>query len=126
MFDFKKELHKVLDPLKRDVVYVGTDAYIRLGDVRVKVQIITTSTYRHYDAVRLTAINRTDGEIDKSVIEFLELWGMLPTTNPNFRGGVAPHIWDDTHRPGWYVSAPSPAQYKILTKEVEKYVSVFE
>lgn len=125
----EKELHKIIDPLKRDALYVGGSAYIRLGDVKIRAEIIEGGVSRHYDALRLTAMNRTEGKVDVNVIRFLDLWGRLPTTNPNFQGGVAPHIWEDhlptSVRVAWYVAAPSAAQYKLLTKEVEKYIAVF-
>ena len=123
---FEKELRKIIEPLKLGAVYVGgKTAYIPLPDVKIRVDLYNTFSRDNYDALMLRAVNAKTGEVDTNVVKFANLFGKKPTTNPNFRDGIYPHIWID-REVDWYVYHPTAEDYKRLTKEVEAYISIFE
>ena len=39
-------------------------------DIRVKFEFVSTNISKHYDAMRATVINRTEGEIDTNLFLF--------------------------------------------------------
>lgn len=121
----KAEVQKIVRPLAMGEVYVGNSAYIKLGDVKIRVDLYNAFSRDNYDALMLRAVNAKTGEVDTNVVKFANLFGKKPTTNPNFRDGIYPHIWVD-REVDWYVYHPTSEDYKRLTKEVEAYISIFE
>ena len=64
-------------------------------DLRVRIQFISTHISGQYDALKLTVLNRINGPVDIQVLKLGDILGKKPIPgNPNFREGVAPHIWD--------------------------------
>jgi len=92
---------------------------------RAKIQFISTNIASHYDTLRLTILNRKDGEVDNLLLRFSDLLGKKMTTNPNFRDGIMPYIWDNYGKVGWYVYQPTQRDYAALTAEVSEYLEVF-
>lgn len=121
----KAEVQKIVRPLAMGEVFVGNSAYIKLGDVKIRVDLYNAFSRDNYDALMLRAVNAKTGEVDTNVVKFANLFGKKPTTNPNFRDGIYPHIWVD-REVDWYVYHPTSEDYKRLTKEVEAYISIFE
>lgn len=126
---FEQELRKLFDhdAAFADVKFVGNTCYGRLNDnIRVKINFQTGITADNYDRLKVTLLNRSEGPIDSMVIRFHDLWGNKPTSNPNFREGVSPHIWDDCGKTGWYVYKPTKTDYRQLSEAVGTYLSVFQ
>lgn len=122
---FEKELRKVIEPLKLGAAYVGgKSAYISLGDVKIRVDFNYSHVFNNYDELLVKVINKKDGAVDVITIKFRDVWGKRPTTNPNFRDGVFPHIWVDREA-DWYVYHPTASDYEILTNEVKKLVDIY-
>ena len=95
-------------------------------DLRVRAEFVTTGVARHYDAVKLTVLNRVNGPVDTFKLDLLDLWGKKPVpNNPNFPQGVAPHIWEDCVRCEWYAYRPTAADYRILRKAADSYLNTF-
>jgi len=125
---FEQELRKLASQLSmlEDVRFVGRACYGRVSEnIRAKLQFVTMGHADHYEALQVTLINNTEGEIDRSVIRLKELWGMLPTDNPNFPQGVAPHIWTYSGKSEWYAAQPGPAEYEALAEGVDGYFVMF-
>lgn len=102
---FEQELRKIVSPSYPDAAYVGRACYVRVSEMnRAKVQFISTYIANQYDALRLTILNRDEGAVDNLVLRFSDLLGKKHTSNPNFRDGVIPHLWDDCGR------VPRPTQ----------------
>ena len=89
----------------------GRTCFGTLGkDLRVRIQFVSTHISGEYDALKLTVLNRTDGPVDTQVLKLKDLLGKKPVPgNPNFRGGVVPHIWDDYGKFEWYAYRPTAA-----------------
>ena len=105
----------------------GRACFGSLGkDLRVRAQFVSTHISGEYDALKLTVLNRTDGPVDTQVLKLKDLLGKKPVPgNPNFRSGVAPHIWDDYGKFEWYAYRPTNADYETIRKAVKQYLDVF-
>lgn len=126
---FEQELQKLFghDAVFADTRFVGNACYGRLTDnIRVKINFQTGGTAGHYDRLKVTLLNRNEGPIDSMVLRFQDLWGIKQTSNPNFREGVSPYIWDDYGKTGWYVYKPTKTDYRQLSEAVGSYLSVFQ
>lgn len=95
-------------------------------DLRVRIQFISTHISGQYDALKLTVLNRINGPVDTQVITLKDLLGKktIPS-NPNFREGVAPHIWDNYGKLEWYAYRPTDADYETIRQAVSRYLDVF-
>ena len=124
---FEQELRKIVSPNYPDATYVGRACYVRLSERnRAKIQFISTHIASQYDALRLTILNRDEGAVDNLVLRFSDLLGKKHTSNPNFRDGVIPHLWDDCGKVAWYVYQPSSRDYQELSDAVGSYLEVFQ
>ena len=127
MTAFEQELRKIVSPRYPDATYVGRACYVRLSEMnRAKIQFISTHIASQYDALRLTILNRDEGAVDNLVLRFSDLLGKKHTSNPNFRDGVIPHLWDDCGKVAWYVYQPSSRDYQELSDAVGSYLEVFQ
>ena len=126
MNDFERELRKVVEPIHLDTTYAGRACYVSLGEYnRAKLQFVAMHIASQYDALKMTILNRREGEVDTLVLRFMDLWGKKQTNNPNFKDGVHPHLWDDGGQLQWYVWKPSEKDYKELSGAVNEYLEVF-
>ena len=95
-------------------------------DLRVRAQFIPSGYADHYDALKITVLNRTDGPVDTLVLKLKDLLGMKPVPgNPYFPNGVAPHIWLDQGKPEWYAFQPTAADYDTIRQAAKQYLDVF-
>ena len=124
---FEQELRKIVGAEYPDATFVGRACYVRLSDMnRAKIQFISTGIASHYDTLRLTVLNRQEGEVDNLLLRFSDLLGKKMVNNPNFRDGVIPHIWDDYGKVDWYVYNPNSRDYQKLIDAVSDYLEVFQ
>ena len=105
----------------------GRACFGSLGkDLRVRAEFVSTHISGEYDALKLTVLNRTDGPVNTQVLKLKDLLGKKPVPdNPNFRSGVAPHIWDDYGKFEWYAYRPNDADYETIRQAAEQYLGVF-
>lgn len=126
---FERELGRVFGDgqVIRDPTYSGRACLGTLGkDLRVRAQFITTGYADHYDALKITVLNRTDGPVDTLVLKLKDLLGKKSVPgNPNFREGVSPHIWDNYGKQEWYTYHPTAADYEVIRQAAKQYLDVF-
>ena len=126
---FEQELQKLFGDGKiiDDPAYSGRSCYGTLGkDLRVRAQFITTRVSDEYDALKLTVLNRTEGQVDAMILRLKDLLGKKPVPgNPNFPNGVSPYIWNDYGKLEWYAFHPTPADYETIRQAAEQYLDVF-
>ena len=116
---YEQELRKIIGEQYPDATYVGRVCYVRLSDMnRAKIQFVTGSVANQYNALQLTILNRSEGQVDTLRLRFSDLLGTKVTSNPNFRNGVDPHIWDDYGKVDWYVYHPTRQDYEKLSNAV--------
>lgn len=95
-------------------------------DLRVRVQFVSTHISGEYDALKLAVLNRTGGPVDTQILKLEDLLGKKPVPgNPNFRGGVTPHIWDCYGKLEWYAYRPTNADYETIRQAASQYLNVF-
>ena len=100
-------------------VFAGRACYLDLGgDNRAKLIFTTMGHADHYEALKVTVLNRMDGEVDALVFRFGDIWGAKPVRNPNFPSGVKPHIWSDGGSHDWYIYLPTDADFRQLAAAV--------
>ena len=126
---FEQELRKLFGDgeIIRSPSFTGRACLGTLGkDLRVRAQFVTSVYADHYDTLKITILNRTDGPVDTLTLKFKDLLGMKPVpNNPNFRDGVAPHIWNYNGKVEWYAYRPTAADYQVIRQAVGEYLSVF-
>jgi hypothetical protein len=125
---FEKELRKLIGQSNAlaDTCYIGRACYGRVSDnIRVKLQFVTMGTHEHYEALKATLINNTEGEIDRNTIPFLDIWGNQSVNSPYLQDGVSPHIWKGDKDYEWYGYQPTPADYETLADSVDDYLEMF-
>ena len=105
----------------------GQNCYGTLDrELRVRIQFISSHISGEYDALKLTVLNRTSGPVDTQILKLGDLLGRKPVPgNPNFREGVAPHIWDNYGNLEWYAYRPSEVDYETIRQAVGQYLDVF-
>ena len=124
---FEQELRKIVGDRSPDTTFVGRACYVRLNEMnRVKIRFISTEISNHYNALRLTILNRQEGEVDNLLLRFSDLLGKKMTSNPNFPSGITPHIWDDNGKLSWYVYQPSSQDYQTLSDATSDYLQIFQ
>jgi hypothetical protein len=95
-------------------------------DLRARAQFVTSGYADHYDTLKITVLNRTDGPVDVLTLKLKDLLGVKPVpNNPNFRDGVAPHIWVCDGKAEWYAYRPTQSDYKAIRQAAEQYLNVF-
>ena len=113
------ELKKILGITKcrENAVYIGNSGYVRVNeDVRLRLEFFRSST---------STYNRTEGAIDTNVLKFKDIWGYKAVSNPNFKEGIIPHIWENGNQT-WYVYKPNQKDYQMLADEINQYVGLFQ
>ena len=120
---YEQELRKIVGERYPDATYVGRACYVRLDEMnRAKIQFVTTGIANQYSALRLTVLNRQEGDVDNLLLRFSDLFGKKMVNNPNFRDGVIPHTWDDYGKVSWYVYHPTRQDYEVLSDAVSDYL----
>ena len=77
----------------------------------------------YYEALRITMLNRTEGQVDVITMRLSDLLGKKRTAN--FPEGVYPYIWRYRDKVEWYAYQPTPADYKIIREAAASYLDVF-
>lgn len=126
---FEQELRKLFGggQVFENPSFAGRACLGTLGKaLRVRVQFATSSLSNHYDALKVTVLNRTDGPVDTLTFNLKELLGKkIVPGNQNFRNGVEPHIWESSEKTEWYAYYPTAADYQTMRQAVGDYLDVF-
>ena len=126
MNTFERELSKVFTDCKSidNPTFVGSACY---GDVapnlKAKIQFVTMGRADYYEALRITMLNRTEGQVDVVTMRLSDLLGKKRTAN--FPEGVYPYIYKYRDEVEWYAYQPTTADYKIIREAVASYLDVF-
>lgn len=126
---FTNELKKIFsdDALVSEPAFVGQTCYGYLGqDLRVRAEFVAPRIVDHYDALKISILNRTNGVVDTISLKLRDVWGTKAVpNNPNFRDGVNPHIWVYNGKADWYAYHPTSTDYKVLRNTVKTYLDMF-
>jgi hypothetical protein len=101
-----------------EVVFCGKTMIGKLDkDVRAKIEFISTSVHKHYDSLKVTVLNRTEGVIDTTVFNFSDMIGL--------KNGRIPYYWDEPNCNGWYGFKMTSDDYDQISDKVHDYMSMF-
>lgn len=92
------------------------------GELRVKLQFVSTATSRQYDAVQATIINRTDGTVDRETFKFADIIGRQKRAGLD---EVEPHMWEYAQKPEWYIPITA-GQREQVADTVLSYVGMYQ
>ena len=123
----RAELNEILarTQYREEAVYIGNCGYVRVNEsVRMRLEFSRSSTTT-YDGIIMTMLNRKEGTIDTNALKFGDIWGRKAVSNPNFKEGIIPHIWENKEKE-WYVYKPNQKDYQILANEISQYVGLFQ
>ena len=110
---FEGELHRMFsgNDIIHDPKIVGRTLLGKIDDdLRVKLQFVSTEVHKHYDAIQVSILNRTDGLVDRETMLFGDIIGVK---NTNISGRVNPYMWEEgVGKAYWYT--PVTASDKAL------------
>lgn len=86
-------------------------------DIRAKIEFFDTGVHKHYDALKVTVLNRTGGTIDLSVFKFCDIIGL--------KMGMEPYFWDERNCCGWYGFKMMERDYERISDTIHDYMSLF-
>ena len=87
------------------------------NDVRVKLEFVSTEIKNHYNAIRATVINRTDGVIDTATFHMKDIIGT--------KCGNDTYIWDNDERQAWYGFNITGSEQEQISDKIHDYMSMF-
>ncbi len=94
-------------------------------ELRVKLQFVYTGTRDHYDALRLSIINRKDGLVDTETFRFSDILGNNPAYMKNVLAKDI-HIWEYRGKAEWYGYTPSVSDCRRIADTVNDYISMYQ
>lgn len=123
---FEQELRKLFEDgtIIQSPSFTGRACLGTLGqDLRVRAQFVTTGYADHYDTLRITVLNRTDGPVDTLSLKLSDVWG----ANKKDRSGnpIKPYIWVYRDEIDWYSYHPTQTDREKLKEEVKQYLEPF-
>ncbi len=118
---FEKQMHNIFGEsmiLPEDKVFTNRTMIVNIGqNLRAKVDFIYTHIAKHYDAMKLSIINRTEGVVDSQVFKFSDIIGR--------KNGTEVYIWDDSGSPCWYMYKPTYDDFRQFESSVEEYILMY-
>ena len=124
---FEQELRKLFDREDQygDTKFVGRACYKQIAETtNAKMEFVELGHGNHYSAIRVTIIDKNDGQIDNNLIRFRDLFGDKPI-RPNSADMTAPHIWTYDGKTEWYGYQLTPEDYEMISDEVYEHLEVF-
>lgn len=116
---FEQQLRAILgnEPAFKNARYIGRACYASLdGGNKLKAEFITLSTADHYEALKLTAINPRDGEIDHLTLRFSDHFKRQAVHDYT----AVPYIWTYGKDTEWY-ARPSIEDKTALGDAAQEY-----
>ena len=110
-------------PEFKDAKYVGRACFVPLSNgTNIKAEFVTRGTHQKYEAIKLTAINKEDGQIDSTILDFKDFCRSRPGSTA---GTYTPHIWTYNDKSEWYGTSPSYSEKEAIGEAASEYVQLF-
>lgn len=123
---FESELRRMFGDAENisDAVFVGRTMLGKLDDeLRVKAQFISTHIAKHYDAIQISILNRTDGVVDKETMIFGDIIGQKMT---RFSDKVNPYMWEESIGKAYWYTPISITEKAQIADTVLDYVGMYQ
>ena len=92
-------------------------------DLRVKLQFVSTGVSKHYDALQISIINRTDGVIDKETMLFGDIIGQKTSYGT---ANVNPYMWEENNSKAYWYTPVSITEKAQIADTVLDYVGMYQ
>lgn len=107
-----------------DAKFVGRTMLGKLDDdLLVKAQFISTNISKHYDAIQVSIINRTDGVVDKETMLFGDIIGTKLTKCSD---KVNPYMWEECVGKAFWYTPLTISEKAQISDTVLDYVEMFQ
>ena len=123
---FESELRRMFGDAENisDAVFVGRTMLGKLDDeLRVKAQFISTHIAKHYDAIQISILNRTDGVVDKETMSFGDIIGQKMTRCAD---KVNPYMWEESIGKAYWYTPISITEKAQIADTVLDYVGMYQ
>ena len=123
---FESELKRMFGDAENisDAVFVGRTMLGKLDDeLRVKAQFISTHIAKHYDAIQVSILNRTDGVVDKETMIFGDIIGQKFTKCSD---KVNPYMWEESTGKAYWYTPISITEKAQIADTVLDYVGMYQ
>ena len=123
---FESELRRMFGDAENisDAEFVGRTMLGKLDDeLRVKAQFISTHIAKHYDAIQVSILNRTDGVVDKETMIFGDIIGQKFTKCSD---KVNPYMWEESTGKAYRYTPISITEKAQIADTVLDYVGMYQ
>ena len=125
---YEQELRKLLEHGGgvSDKQFIGRACFSKISDdLRVRMEFVTQGIADHYEAIKVTIINKNDGPVDSLTMRFSDLLGKKMVNNRNFTDGIDPYIWKYGDKIQWYGYQPTKTDYEQISESLNNYINIF-
>ena len=91
-------------------------------DLRVKLQFVSTGISKHYDAIQVSVINRTEGLVDRETMLFGDIIGQKATPCDK----VNPYMWEESSHTAYWYTPVSVSEKAKIADAVLDYVGMYQ
>ena len=123
---FEGELHRMFggNDIIHDPKIVGRTLLGKLDDdLRVKLQFVSTGIAKHYDAIQVSILNRTDGLVDRETMLFGDIIGTKMTRSSD---KVNPYMWEQSVDKAYWYTPVSISDKAQIADTVLDYVGMYQ
>ena len=124
---FENELRRIFNKTEgiQNLRYIGRSCYGSINSyIRLKAEFVTNGVSEQFETLKVTLINKADGEIDHVKLNLADIIG-LKEINTSGIGKTPPYIWIYQGKAQWYPCRPNTNDYVKLAETISGYVSVF-
>ena len=123
---FEGELQRMFggNDIIHDPKIVGRTLLGRLDDdLLVKLQFVSTEVHKHYDAIQISILNRTEGVVDKETMLFGDIIGTKMTRSSD---KVNPYMWEQSVDKAYWYTPVSLSDKAQIADTVLDYVGMYQ
>ena len=123
---FEGELQRMFggNDIIHDPKIVGRTLLGRLDDdLLVKLQFVSTEVHKHYDAIQISILNRTEGVVDKETMLFGDIIGTKMTRSSD---KVNPYMWEQSVDKAYWYTPVSISDKAQIADTVLDYVGMYQ
>ena len=105
-----------------EIVYVGRTMIGKLGDDLIaKISFETDGKANNYPALKLSIINREDGEVDSQMFRFGDILSRRSLSDST----IDVHAWEYRGRAEWFGYTPLGQELESIGDTVSEYMALY-
>ena len=87
------------------------------------MQFVSTEVHKHYDAIQVSILNRTDGLVDRETMLFGDI---IVVKNTNISGRVNPYMWEEGVGKAYWYTPVTASDKALIADTVLDYVGMYQ